>query len=335
MKSSKGLQRICAALIGIVFLLSSLLKLQDPVGTGLIMEEYFKFLHIEALRPAARLLGILISLGEGILGVGLLAGIWRGLVLLASGVVLLFFTTLTLILLIANPHMDCGCFGQMIHLTHAQSFIKNVVLLALWALAYVPSAFLGFGKEHWKKYISFGASVCALLVFAVWSNNHLPLLDKTSLALGTELEDMETVMSVRSFDGEYCEDMLLDGPVMIVSAYDVEKLSEEELSGARSLLRQADGYGYRTLFVATSTEPDFYFADRRDLLSLNRSNGGATFVCDGQIVRKWHANNYPDQDELAELQDMDPTEIIAGDLQKGAFVIQGTTLAILLLFLLI
>lgn len=335
MKSSKGLQRICASLIGIVFLISSILKLQDPVGTGLVMEEYFKFLHMEGLRPAAKFLGMTLSMFEGVLGVGLLAGIWRGLVLLASGVVLLGFTTLTLLLLIVNPQMDCGCFGQTIHLSHAQSFVKNVILLTLWALAYVPSAFLGFGKEHWKKYISFGTSVCALLVFAIWSDNHLPLLDKTSLALGTELEDAASALSVRSFEGEYCEDMLLDGPVLIVSSYAPEKLSEEDMSAARALLRQADMLGYQTLLIGTSVSPEFYFADRRELLSLNRSNGGVTFVCDGQIVRKWHKNRYPGSEELAEIQDMDPTEVIAGHIQKGAIVVQGTALAILLLILLI
>ena len=42
----KNIKRKAAILVGIVFLVSGLLKLADPVGTMLIVTEYCKFLHI-------------------------------------------------------------------------------------------------------------------------------------------------------------------------------------------------------------------------------------------------------------------------------------------------
>ena len=44
-------RRISAIIIGFVFFVAGLLKLMDPVGAGLVVEEYFKFLHLGFLRP--------------------------------------------------------------------------------------------------------------------------------------------------------------------------------------------------------------------------------------------------------------------------------------------
>ena len=41
----KGYRRASAVIIGMVFLLAGILKLMDPVGTGLIVREYFSFFH--------------------------------------------------------------------------------------------------------------------------------------------------------------------------------------------------------------------------------------------------------------------------------------------------
>ena len=45
----KAVKRICAFLIGLVLFVAGLVKLMDPVGAGLVVEEYFKFLHLWSL----------------------------------------------------------------------------------------------------------------------------------------------------------------------------------------------------------------------------------------------------------------------------------------------
>ena len=128
------LRRLCAVLIGLTFLFSGLFKLLDPVGTGLIVSEYFKFFHVGFLQGLSKPLGMGLALLESITGAALITGVYRKLTAVVASAMVVFFTVVTLILWIANPVMDCGCFGEAIHLTHAQTFGKNVVLLVLAAI---------------------------------------------------------------------------------------------------------------------------------------------------------------------------------------------------------
>ena len=127
MKASyQRFRRHTAVILGIVFLLSGLLKLVDPVGTMLIVTEYFKFLGLPSLIPAAKGVGIGVACLECFVAIGLITGVLRKATAIITYALLIAFTLLTLALWIKNPAMDCGCFGQAIHLTHAQpSGISN------------------------------------------------------------------------------------------------------------------------------------------------------------------------------------------------------------------
>ena len=153
------LRRFAAGLIGIVFLVSGLLKISDPVGTMLIVTEYLKFFHIGFLIPAAKGLGIALSLLEALTGIALITGVLRKITAWVTTAMLAFFTIVTLILWVRNPAMDCGCFGQAIHLTHLQSLIKNVVMLLLALWAFIPYG--DFGKTPTRKIVS--------AIIAIWS----------------------------------------------------------------------------------------------------------------------------------------------------------------------
>ncbi len=61
-------RRFCGFLTGFVFFISGILKLLDPVGAGLVMDEYFDFLHIGFLGSASKLLGTLLALAETVIG---------------------------------------------------------------------------------------------------------------------------------------------------------------------------------------------------------------------------------------------------------------------------
>lgn len=179
------IRRFAAILIGIVFLVSGLLKLMDPVGTGLIVTEYYKFLHLGFLEPTAKGAGMLLALLECIIATSLITGVLRKAAAFVASVFIVVFTIITLVLLIKNPVMDCGCFGQAIHLTHMQSFLKNVALLLLAVLAFVP--FRDYGKPRRSKYVAFFLVVPTFFL-AVWYNNrHLPLVDLMSFAPGARL----------------------------------------------------------------------------------------------------------------------------------------------------
>ncbi len=134
----KMLRRFSAVIIGIVFFVSGILKFMDPMGTSLIVEAYMNFFKLGFLRPLSYFSGAMLAVVETTLGAALITGVWRKIVAFASLVLVSFFTIVTFVLLVANPDMDCGCFGEAVHLTHLQSFVKNIVILALWALAFIP-----------------------------------------------------------------------------------------------------------------------------------------------------------------------------------------------------
>ena len=179
------LRRLAAAVIGLVFVISGLLKLLDPVGTGLIVTEYFKFFHLGFLTPVAKGTGILLALGESVLGTALITGVFRKPVAFLTYILLGLFTLITLILWIFNPAMDCGCFGEAIHLTHFQSFLKNIVLLLLAVFSFTP--FQNFGVPTKRRKVAFWLAGASLLLASVYCNRHLPLLDFTEFAPGAEL----------------------------------------------------------------------------------------------------------------------------------------------------
>ncbi len=180
------LKRFCGFITGLVFFLSGLVKLMDPVGAGLVMKEYYAFLHLGFLSFSAKTMGVAFALFETIVGVALITGVWRKITAQAALIMQGFFTLLTLLLVIFNPEMDCGCFGEAIHLTHWQTFLKNIVLMTLLSAYYFPSKHIGTTKK--KKYISFALVTVSVMAFTAYSLRYIPLIDFTAYKPGAELQ---------------------------------------------------------------------------------------------------------------------------------------------------
>ncbi len=178
-------RRFCAFLVGVVFFLSGVLKLMDPTGTGLIMDEYYKFLHVGFLGFSAKTAGVVLAFVETMSGVALITGVWRRATAYVVSCFLAFFTLLTLLLWIFNPTMDCGCFGEAIHLTHLQSFLKNVVLCILVFAAFWP--YKSFGRNKRRKYVSFSLVSVAVIALMLYSLLYIPLVDFTDFRPGSRL----------------------------------------------------------------------------------------------------------------------------------------------------
>ena len=245
MNAHSFFRRMGAVLLGAVLLFGGLVKLMDPLGSQLVMESYLRFMHLGFLNFAAGALSLVFNLLECVLGAALVAGLFPLVAGAATGVLMLFYTVLTLALLIVNPSMDCGCFGELVHLTHLQSFLKNIVLMLLWALAFFPVQRQVPQRKH--RYAAFGIVMCASLWLMVHSLRTLPALDLTDLRIGTELA--EGSIPLLGDDGEYHDEVLLDGNVLLFSVYDPERLTEKEMDRIyqeRSLARAA---GFRPVVV--------------------------------------------------------------------------------------
>ena len=351
-------RRICALLVGIVLFLAGFLKLMDPLGASLVVEEYFKFFHVGFLTFASKVVAEILSLLETIIGAALIVCVKPRLTCIAAWIMMAVFTAITAILWFFDPPMDCGCFGQAIHLTHAQSFWKNLILCALLAIATLPLS--KFGQTRKSKYVGFAIAVITVLFFAAYSLVSIPAMDFTSFAPGAEFmpesvasdrvliyekngkegafslgaalpdsswtflreelsgdslynDGREAVeLSFSDADGEYCDSLLFRGELMVVSVYDADRLDDDEWCEVASFTADATTAGYLPIVLVASTPgaigdklselslaPCSYYADRRTLMTFNRSNGGVTFIRDGEIVRKWASSSRPDADVLA------------------------------------
>ena len=182
------LKRFCGYIAGFVFFISGILKLMDPVGAGLVMKEYFQFLHIGFMDFAAIPAGVMFALAEAFIGSALITGVWRKVTALAAIVIQGMFTLLTLALVIFKPEMDCGCFGEAVRLTHTETFVKNIILLSLLLIYYIPKKHLGVAAK--KKYVSFGLVSISVAAFCLYSLLYIPMKDFTTLKPGTRINDI-------------------------------------------------------------------------------------------------------------------------------------------------
>lgn len=389
-------RRFCAFIIGAVFLLAGMFKLLDPVGAGLVMEDYFRFLHIPFLMPAAKALAVALALFECILGAALVTGVWRKPVAVVATVVICLFSILTFIMAVTGTEMDCGCFGEVIHLTSWQTFFKNVILLVLALVAFVPYRNLGINKR--RKFVSFSIVTLSVIAFAWYSLKTIPMWDFTPFAPGSELlaagagEDAqapgeddfvstfiyekdgqegafsldrlpdstwtyvrtETVrrsrpdeeagsvlLSFTDSAGVYCDDLAAKGNVLALSVPEPERLRGEEWTRISETMGAASASGFTPLLLVSCSKeafdsisviipevreavtPSVYYSDRKTLLTLNRSVGGATWFSDGQLIRKFHFKSLPSEEDLVEMTGDDPTETMLRTKTEGRLHYQG------------
>ena len=344
-----GFRRICAVLVGLVFFVAGMLKLMDPVGTMLIVQEYLKFFHITFLSFLAKPMAVALSFAECMIGVALISGVWRKLV---SWITMLFvaaFTIITLILLIFNPEMDCGCFGEAIHLTHLQTFLKNVALCILSAAAFIPLKSSNAPRK--AKYVGFGIATVIVILFGLHSLTHLPLVDFATFPPQTEIfaayedsgEEPGPILSFRDEYGDYCDEYAAFGPVMLISAYNPDKLSQKDWQRISDYVNESYLNGVNPMVLITAADlenvpmeirQNTYMTDYRTAIGLNRSNGGVTYLEDGTIISKWPAGRAPSGEEYTALVTEDATEYSVAHTSKNRLWAQGTgifCLAVLLL----
>lgn len=354
----EGVRRTCAVLIGAVFFIAGMLKLMDPVGAGLIVAEYLKFFNLNAIAAASKAIGVMLALTETLTGAALISGVWRRIAAIVTFAFLGIFTVITAILWALNPAMDCGCFGEAVHLTHFQSFAKNIVLLVFAAAAFIPRD-PDFGPRP-GKFAAFGITAAIVAAFCIFSLRDIPLVDFTAFAPGCQLmdtwsglEDEEAteggdidtslpILSLRDAFGDYIDQTAADGEVLTVSVYAPEKISQEGWSGIAEALEGAAAAGIRPVLVTPDIDAVpmvlgeyLCFSDIKTLMTLNRSNGGATWISDGIITAKWAEGKTPASSELAEMADAGAADAITSRTSHRRIACEGVMLCCFALLLLL
>jgi len=130
-------------LVGGLFIFSGLIKVNDPVGTSIKLNEYFDVFSNDIasfffyFKSFALELAVFLVVVEVLLGVMLILGVKSRLTVWTLALMILFFTFLTFYSAYFNKVTDCGCFGDAIKLTPWESFYKDVILVVLIAILFV------------------------------------------------------------------------------------------------------------------------------------------------------------------------------------------------------
>jgi len=129
----KILVAFCRIFVGILFIFSGMIKLNDPLGFSYKLQEYFsaEVLDLPFLMPYALGISVIVVVLEVVLGVFLLIGYKSKFTVYSLLAMIVFFTFLTFYAAYFDKVKDCGCFGDFLKLTPWQSFTKDLILLVL------------------------------------------------------------------------------------------------------------------------------------------------------------------------------------------------------------
>ena len=190
----KNLDKVVRWFVGILFIFSGLVKLNDPMGTGIKMEEYFEVFSTDIsslfhyLVPFSLSVGLFVVILEILLGIAVLINYRMNLTTWILLLLIIFFTFLTFYSAAFNKVTDCGCFGDAIPLNPWQSFMKDILLLIL-------TVFLFIRRKNYQSVFSskIGNSILGVvfifsIAIAYYAIEHLPIIDFRPYKIGADLK---------------------------------------------------------------------------------------------------------------------------------------------------
>lgn len=324
----KVLNSVARYLVGGLFIFSGLIKINDPVGTQIKLEEYFTVFAIdiapffEALKPMALFLSVFLSTLEIVLGIAVLLKYKPKITTAALLGMIVFFTFLTFYSAYFNKVTDCGCFGDAIKLTPWQSFIKDIILLV-----FILVLFLNRKKDEvlgnlkMKNIVLSGALFLCLLI-SYLAITHLPFIDFRAYKVGTHIptemlppaNDPNEVPKITNFavwgDASDETQNILTGRKLLVIVHEVDKSDLDAFTDIMSLV-PAIANGVESIAITASSGAQFeslrhqvqlaipyFYSDATLLKTMIRSNPGLVLIDNGTIIKKWHFNDIPSASEV-------------------------------------
>ncbi|HVK96485.1 MAG TPA: BT_3928 family protein [Flavisolibacter sp.] len=190
----KSVVRIVQIIVGVLFIISGLVKANDPLGLAYKMEEFFELWNSDLAKGSFFLKNPLISLFqflhshtlalsitmitlEIVAGVALLITWKKKFVLYLLLILMFFFTFLTGYAYLSGKFTNCGCFGDCLPITPLTSFIKDLVLLVFIMFLIIGQSFLRSALSYKTRNIILLSSLIFSLVLQWYVLNYLPIVD--------------------------------------------------------------------------------------------------------------------------------------------------------------
>lgn len=292
------LARILQILLGLLFIVSAILKIADMDRFEIYVYSYHFFsLNLSFLVARA---AIILEL---VLGMGLVFNIFNKLIWWGSVLMLLGYTGLLVYAMVLGRTDNCHCFGDYLQFNPWQSIIKNVVLLALFALIYRV-------KRRRSKFdiLAFTGIIvaCCVAVFAVSPPDNYTPNYASSQDLNREL--FEEALQQPPLDTQN----LMEGKKVVAflsSSCDYCMLAARKLS----LMQQFYGFSGQDIlyvfmgdeesiqqFYQESESPAYPYVIYEDVLDLIKINNGVfplvVMMDNGVIVHEYGLRNMKEEE---------------------------------------
>ncbi len=176
-------------IVGLLFIFSGLIKANDPSGLSYKMQEFFDVWGWHFMDDYTLAFSLIMNVFEVVAGIAVIIG-WR--MPLFSWLLLLliiFFSFLTGYALLSGKIKTCGCFGDCIPLTAAQSFTKDIILLLLILIIWAY-------RKKVKSNLQAGISIFIIIISLVGTTylqyyvlKNLPIKDCLPYAKGKNIKE--------------------------------------------------------------------------------------------------------------------------------------------------
>lgn len=315
---------LCRLALGVTYVASGMSKALDPAGMEHKVAAYLRNWDILLwTEGTAWLTAMVIALAatEFMLGMWLLIGMRRRLTTRLVTLFTAVFTILTIYIYIKEPVPDCGCFGDAVKLSHGETLLKNVVLLALCVpplLRPLKIVRLIRQDSQWMPSLYAAAFVTAC---GIYSSSYTPLVDFTSYVPGYSfnaamegkfgekgIEDAFNFAVLDTAENDITPDVILgDGYTFLAIATNLERTDRSVSDCIAEIHERAETTGeFHFYFLTASDEAAWEkwkdatdatyspcHTDEGVLHTAAKTDPGLLLLHADTIVGKWTKNNLP------------------------------------------
>ena len=190
----KILTQISRILVGVLFIISGLIKANDTIGFSYKLVEYFEIFNMHFFVDYAVSMAMFICIFEIMVGIALLIGAYTRLNMWLLLLMIVFFTLLTGYSAITNKVTDCGCFGDAIKLKPVESFLKDVLLLVFILIMFIGQKYIKpIVANKTILSIALGVSLLVITFFTFNTYMFLPKIDFLPYKVGNDIGQLMTL----------------------------------------------------------------------------------------------------------------------------------------------
>ena len=305
--------RICQLLIGLVYLISGVIKVLEPI---LFYWEAIPYVQMLGFGPdsswqlMAKSAVWLAPIEVG-LGVGLLLN-WRPKVILPIATLLMaFFTGLMIYAWDIGASIDCGCFGALVERSPGEAAVEDAVMLAMLLLAWWrlrgDEVALWSGPWSWTNKVVIGVFAVAIALCGARFFPELERLEESDLQAVVRLIGLSPKgVDVDLSEGKYLVELF--SPVCGHCIQAVPKLNAMVADGTLPRIIALTNFAqdspqiqeFKSRFfpqfeIATISLTDFY------RLTYAHGYPRMAYVKDGIVQSVWERDFFPNLQRLQEI----------------------------------